>query len=68
MRIEEGIEHGAWSIEFQHAADSGQLAVEFWCKVQGIGRSKEQERHDDLYPEPCTHYPNYSLLDYLIAD
>jgi hypothetical protein len=39
------MEHGV-------SARSGQLAVEFWYKVQGTGRIKEQERHDALYPEP----------------
>ena len=33
--------HRAWGIEFQHAADSRQLAVGFWYKVQGTWYREE---------------------------
>ena len=39
----------------------------FRCRVSGV-REEKQERHDALYPEPCTPYPDYWLLDSLILD
>lgn len=50
------------------SARSRQRAAGSRILVQGTGRSKEQEKYDALYPEPCTLRPNYWLGDSLISE